>query len=195
MGALITDLRYSASMLRQSPGFAALAIGALALGIGANSAIFAVINAVLLAPLPYSDPYHLYEIGSADDRGTRGASLAGFVALRDRGGIFEKPSVDRFSSFTLTDSVDDAERVYGRALSSDMFALLGAPALIGRTFLADDFETGAPHVVVLAYRIWQRRYSGDRSVLGRNVQLDGERYTIVGVMPANFQFPINVYDL
>ena len=195
MTALLTDLRYAARMLRRNPGFAVLAIGALALGIGANSAIFAVINAVLLAPLPYADPHHLYEIGSADDHGTHGGSVADFVALRDRGGIFEKPSVDRFSSFTLTDSVDDAERVYVRALSSDMFALLGAPALIGRTFLADDFENGAPHVAVLAYRIWQRRYNGDRGVLGRNIQLDGERYTIVGVMPANFQFPINVYDL
>ena len=195
MGTLFADLRYAARMLRRSPGFTAMAAGALALGIGANCAIFAVVNAVLLSPLPYADPHHLYEIGSTDTHGVHGASLADFVALRERGGVFEKPSVDRFWSFTLTDATGDAERVYGRAVTSEMFPLLGARAIAGRTLLPDDFQTGAPHVAVLAYRIWKRRYSGDLSVVGRNLKLDGEGYTIVGVMPANFEFPINVYDL
>ena len=193
MAALFADLQYAARMMRRAPGFTAMAVAALALGIGANCAIFSVINAVLLAPLPYADPNHLYELGSANDRD--GASLADFIALRERGGAFEKPAVDRFWSFTLTDAVNDAERVYGRALSSDMFALLGARPLIGRTFDSADFETSAPHVAVLAYRLWQRRYAGDRNILGRNIQLDGEKYTVVGVMPANFKFPIDVYDL
>ncbi len=195
MGTLFADLRYALRMLRASPGFAALAIGALALGIGANCAIFAVVNAVLLTPLPYADPQHLYEIGSADDHGVHGASLADFVALRDRGGVFEKPSVDRFWSSTLTDGTGDAERIYGRALSSDMFPLLGARAALGRTLLPSDSQPGAPHVAVLAYRLWRRRYSGDRGLIGRDIQLDGEKYTVVGVMPANFEFPISVYDL
>lgn len=195
MGTLFADLRYAARMLRRSPGFTAMAAGALALGIGANCAIFAVVNAVLLRPLPYADPHHLYEVGSTDGHGGHAASLADFVALQDRGGVFEKPSVDRFWSSTLTDATGDAERVYGRAVSSEMFSLLGTGAIVGRTLLPDDFRSGAPHAAVLAYRIWQRRYSGDRSVVGRNLQLDGESYTVVGVMPANFEFPINVYDL
>src|SRR5262249_14499500 len=134
---MLSDIRLAWRTLCKSPGFTAPAVAALALGIGANCAIFSVVNQLLLMPLPYSDPGHLYEIGSIDEKGrTNGASIASFVALRERSSSFSKLSVDRFWSFTLTDSGHDAERVYGRALSEDAPGVLGVEAVLGRNFLA-----------------------------------------------------------
>src|SRR5579864_6500941 len=138
---MLTDLRYAARMLRKNPGFTLPAVAALALGIGANCAIFSVVNAILLAPLPYADPHHLYEIGATDDRGrVNGTSVAAFAALRAHSRSFDKLSVDRFWSFTLTDRTHDAERIYGRGLTHDAFAVLGVAPIAGRTFLAEDFK-------------------------------------------------------
>jgi putative ABC transport system permease protein len=193
---MLADLRFAARMLRKNPGFTLPAIAALALGIGANCAIFSVVNAVLLAPLPYADPRHLYEIGSMDQKGqTTGASIADFVGLRERSTSFVKLSVDRFWSFTLTDRGHDAERVYGRGISTDTLALLGVPAHAGRIFLDEDFRHGAPRVAVLSYRLWKRRYSQDPHVIGTQMQLDGDSFTIVGVMPPQFPFPFNAYEI
>ncbi len=190
------DVRFAFRILRRSPGATVLAAGALALGIGANCAIFSVINSVLLAPLPYADPRHLYQIDATDSKGSpSGASLADFRGLAERGGAIEKMSVNRFWSFTLTDSAGDAERTYAQTLSAGAFDVLGSQAMRGRTFLPEDYRPGAPRVCVIAYRLWQRRYSSSNDIVGRAIELDGERYTIVGVMPAQFQFPINVYNL
>jgi putative ABC transport system permease protein len=190
---MLHDLRYAARMLRRSPGFTVLAVTALALGIGANCAIFSVVHALLLAPLPYADAAHLYEIASADPKDA--ASLADFVALKEASKTFSQLAVDRFWSFTLTDHWGDAERIYGRALSSDMVSLLGVSPELGRAFAPEDYRPGAPRVVLLSHRIWGRRYSNDPHAIGRTIQLDGESYTIVGVMPAQFQFPVSVYGL
>src|SRR5580704_10206644 len=190
---MLHDLRYAARMLRRSPGFTVLAVAALALGIGANCAIFSVVRALLLAPLPYADAAHLYEIASTDPR--QAASLADFKALKEGSSSFARLAVDRFWSFTLTDRSGDAERIYGRALSDDMTALLGVQPQLGRAFQPDDYRPGAPKVVLLSNRLWLRRYSGDPRVVGRTLQLDGERHTIVGVMPAQFQFPVSVYGV
>ena len=138
----------------------------------------------------------LYEIGATDAKGSpSGASLADFRGLAERPGAIEKMSVNRFWSFTLTDSAGDAERAYAQTLSADAFEVLGAQAMRGRTFLPEDYRPGAPRVCVIAYRLWQRRYSSTNDIIGRQIELDGERYTIVGVMPAQFQFPLNVYSL
>jgi putative ABC transport system permease protein len=190
------DLRFALRILRRSPGATLLAAGALALGIGANCAIFSVIDAVLLSPLPYADPRHLYEIGAVDPKGpVSGASLADFQALAEHPGVIEKISVNHFWSFTLADPAGDTERIYAQSLSPGAFDVLGSQAMRGRTFLPEDYRPGAPRVCVIAYRLWQRRYSGANDIIGRKIELDGERYTVAGVMPAPFQFPINVYDL
>ena len=191
-----TDVRLAVRGLRRQPGFTFLAVTALALGIGANCAIFSVVNAILLSPLPYSDPRHLYEIGSIDDKGrVSGASVADFMALAEDQRPFAKLSADRFWSFTLTDPGNSAERIYGRGLSAQTLPLLGVAPAIGRRFSDADFAASAPRVAVLSYRLWERRYSGDRKVIGREIRLDGESYAVIGVMPAKFEFPINVYDV
>ena len=193
---MLHDLKFAFRILRRNPGATLLAAGALALGIGANCAIFSVIDRVLLAPLPYADPRHLYEIGATDAKGAvSGASLADFRGLSERQGAIEKMSVNHFWSFTLTDAAGDAERAYAQSLSADAFEVLGAQAMRGRTFLPEDYRLGAPRVCVIAYGLWQSRYSATKDIVGRQVELDGERYTIVGVMPAWFQFPLNVYSL
>jgi putative ABC transport system permease protein len=190
---MLNDLRYAVRMLRRAPGFTLLAVTALALGIGANCAIFSVVHALLLAPLPYADAAHLYEIASTDPK--KAASLADFAAVREAASMFARLAVDRFWSFTLTDHWGDAERIYGRAISTDMIPLLGVSPQLGRTFQPDDYRAGAPRVVLLSNRLWKRRYSGDPRAVGQTIQLDGESHTIVGVMPAQFQFPISVYGV
>jgi putative ABC transport system permease protein len=190
---MLYDLRYAARMLRRTPGFALLAIAALALGIGANCAIFSVVRALLLAPLVYTDSAHLYEISS--DSKAPGASLADFVALREHSGAFAQLSVDRFWSSTLTDQWGDAQRMYGRALSAETMPLLGVAPQMGRPFGPGDYRPEAPRVVLLSHRLWKGRYAGDPRVLGRTIRLDEDSYTIIGVMPAQFQFPISAYDV
>ncbi len=193
---MLHDLKFALRILRRNPGATFLAAGALALGIGANCAIFSVIDAVLLAPLPYADPRHLYEISAMDANGSPGgASLADFRGLAEHLGAIERISVNRFWSFTLTDAAGDAERTYAQTLSQGAFDVLGAQAMRGRTFLPEDYRPGAPKVCVIAYRLWQKRYSSASDIIGRQIELDGERTTIVGVMPAQFQFPLNVYGL
>jgi putative ABC transport system permease protein len=191
------DFKFALRILRSHPGATLLAAGALALGIGANCAIFSVIDSVILAPLGYRDPAHLYEIVAADSKknGGDGSPVAAFEALSQKNGPIEKVSVNRFWSFTLTDRSGDAERIYAQAISSGTFDVLGASALRGRTFSPEDYRAGAPHVCVIAHRLWKLRYSGSDDVVGRDIELDGEKYKVVGVMPAEFQFPLNVYDL
>jgi len=193
---MLRDLRYAARALRKTPSFTLPALAALALGIGANCAIFSVVDAVLLARLPYADPSRLYEIGGVENRGApAGASLAGFVALRDHNQSFSRVSVDRFWSSTLTDRFGDAERLYGRALSADTLPLLGVQPRLGRIFRGDDYRPGAPHVVLLSTRLWKRRYSADPLIIGATIDLDSEAYTVIGVMPDEFQFPFAAYDV
>src|SRR5262249_13227385 len=142
------------------------------------------------------DPHHLYEIGSTDDKGRiSGASLASFAALRDHAASFAKLSVDRFWSFTVTDNAHDAERIYGRGLSEDTSTVLGVLPIGGPGFLAADFRADAPRVALLSHRRWKRRYSADLRVVGTRIQLDGDPYTIIGVMPAKFEFPFSVYEI
>lgn len=188
---MLNDLRYAVRMLRRAPGFTLLAVTALALGIGANCAIFSVVHALLLAPLPYADAARLCEIVSIDPK--QAASLADFVALKEASRAFTQLAVDRFWSFTLTDHWGDTERIYGRALSTEMLPLLGVSPEVGRAFQPEDYRPGAPRVVLLSDRLWKRRYSADPHVLGQSIQLDGESHTIIGVMPAQFQFPVSAY--
>jgi putative ABC transport system permease protein len=178
------DLRYGARALARTPGFTLLAILTLALGTGANTAIFSVVNAVLLNPLAYRDPDRLVTL--LHD-GTFPVAPANFVDWRDQSRSFETMAAAEYWTPNLT-GVDSPEHLTGLFVSQNLFPLLGVPPLIGRTFLPGEDQEGSEREIVLSYRLWQRRFNGDPQVIGKPVQLNDQSFTIVGVMPASFQF-------
>jgi putative ABC transport system permease protein len=189
MQNFIQDLRFSLRMLFKYRGFTALAVFVLALGIGANSAIFSVVNGVLLRPLDYKNPERLVVLWEKM-RQTDQLELAAddFVDYQNRNQVFEKFAASQRQGFNLTGG-DEALRVEGGAVTADLFPLLGVAPALGRTFSPEEDRAGASHVVVLSYGLWQRRFGGDRNILNQPITLNGESYTVIGVMPASFQFP------
>ena len=188
---LLHDLRYAARMQRKNPGFTIIAIIALALGIGANTAIFSVVNTVLLRPLPYKDPERLVMVW--EDATKHGyprdtPAVANFIDWRDQNQVFEGMAAIAEESFNLT-GTGDPERLEGRRVSANLFPLLGVEPQIGRVFTAAEDQPGSQHVVLLSYGLWQRRFGGDPNTVGKPLTLNGESYVVVGVMPARFQFP------
>src|SRR5499427_478675 len=184
------DIRYALRMLAKNPAFTAIAVVALALGIGANTAIFSVVNAVLLRPLPFKHPEQvvmLWEnaahLGFPKDT----PSPANFLDWQKQAQSFTGMAAMVEKSFNLT-GVGEPERLEGRRVSANLFDLLGVPALLGRTFVADDDRPGT-HVVLLSHALWQRRFGSDPSVIGRALALNGESYTVVGIMPSFVQLP------
>lgn len=185
------DLRYALRMLLKNPGFTAIAIIALALGIGANTAIFSVVNTVLLRPLPYKDPEQLvmvWEDASKIGYPRDTPAAANYVDWRDQNQVFEGVAAIAEESFNLT-GAGDPERLEGRTVSAKLFPILGVEPQVGRVFTAEEDQPGAQRVVLLSYGLWQRRFGGDPSIVGKPLTLNGESYTVVGVMPARFQFP------
>jgi predicted permease len=178
------DLRYGARGLLRTPGFTALAVLTRALGIGANTAIFSVVNAVLLNPLAYHDPDRLVTLLH---HGTDPVTPANFADWREQSRSFEAMAAAQYWSPNLT-GVDWPEHLAGLQVSQSMFPLLGVAPLLGRTFAAGEDQPGSEHEVVLSYRLWQRRFDGDAQVLGRPIVLDGQTFTIIGVMPSGFKF-------
>jgi putative ABC transport system permease protein len=193
METLLQDIRYGLRMLVKTPSFSIVATIALALGIGANSAIFSVVNAVLLRPLPFTNSEHLMTVWETDQqRGQeRGSySYPNFTDLRAQNHVFEHIAAYHNNDFILTGRGEPA-RLQGAVVSADLFPLLGTTPMIGRGFLPDDDkpnETG--RVVVLSQDLFQKRFNSDQSVLNTSVTLDGTNYTVIGVMPRAFQFPI-----
>ena len=190
---LLHDLRYAARLQRKNPAFTIVAVIALALGIGANTAIFSVVNTVILRPLPYRDPERLVMVW--EDATKQGyprdtPAAANFVDWRDQNHVFEGMAAITDDSFNLTGS-GEPERLEGHRVSASLFPLLGVEPHIGRVFTAAEDQPGAQHVVLLSYALWQRRFGGDRGIVGQSLTLNGENYIIVGVMPARFQFPSN----
>src|SRR5438552_5721101 len=184
------DLRCGFRVLVKNPGFTTVAIIALALGIGANSAIFSVVNTVLLRPLPYKNPDKLVMVWEeATHLGfpKNTPSPANFIDWRDQNTVFEGMAAIVERSFNLT-GVGEPERFDGRRVSANLFALLGVEPHLGRTFRPEEDQPGR-HVVILSYGLWQRRFGSDPSVIGRPLSLNGEHYTVVGVMARSFQFP------
>jgi predicted permease len=185
------DLRYAFRSLRKAPGFAAAAVLSLVLGIGVNAAIFSVINAALIRPLPYAEPGRLVAV--YENRTSRGAGFgafanANFVDLRANAPSFEDMAAHLSTGLSLT-GAGEAEQLPGRFVTGNMFAVLGVPAHRGRTLIPEDGVPGKPRVILLSYGLWQRKFQGDPAIVGRALSLDGNSYTVTGVMPDTFRFP------
>jgi putative ABC transport system permease protein len=186
-----SDVRYALRMLWRTPGFTAVAVITLALGIGANTALFSIVHAALLKPLPYDAADRLVMLWSNPnpERGRGGAaSPADFLDWRAQSTSFEGLSAIDRQQMTLT-GVGEASRVPGAAVSANFFELLRAQPAMGRTFSAEEERFEAPRVIVLGHGFWQERLGGDLKVLGRTLLLDSRPYTVIGVMPAEFEFP------
>ena len=187
---MIADFRFALRMLVKTPGFALIAVLTLALGIGANSAIFSVIDAVLLQPLPFPKPNELVAVWSKvqGDIGRETGSLPDYADIRD-----QSHTIASLFAYTRAGAVlgtgTDAHQLFGVAVTSDIFRVLGVPPLLGRAFTPEEDKTNA-HVVVLTYKAWQRYFNRDPNVIGREVLLSLRPYTIVGVMPAGYHYPI-----
>ena len=184
MQTLWQDLRYCVRSLAKSPGFAVLAILALGLGIGANTAIFSVVNGVLLRPLAYGDPGRLVVILH---EGQWPVSPDDYLDWRRQSRSFQQMGAAQVWSAALTGR-DNAEELPGMQVSPNMFSILGVPPLRGRTFEAGDDQPARGHVAVLSYQLWQRRFGADPKIVGREIKLNGESYTVNGVMPESFHF-------
>ena len=193
MGTLFQDIRYGVRTLLKSPSFTLVAIMALALGIGANTAIFSVVNAVLLRPLPFSRPDQLMmlwetNLSRGQLRGT--ASYPNFSDWRDQNHVFERLASFHNSDFVMTGR-GDSTRLQGAIVNADLFPLLDATPKLGRVFLKEEDEPGdRGRVILLSQELFEKRFNADPNVLGQAVMLDGKAYTIVGVMPNSFKFPI-----
>jgi predicted permease len=189
----LRDLRYGARMLRKNPGFTLVAVLTLALGIGANTALFSVIDAVLLRPLPFHDPGRLVAIRSVDLRdAAHGGEISypAFLDWRSRSHSFEAMSVWNTNNLTYTGG-DLPESVPSAVVSANLFSTLGVSPALGRGFIQDEDQRGREQLpVVLSYEFWQSHFGGDPNVLGRALTLDSGKYSVVGVMPAHFQFPV-----
>ncbi|HJQ25121.1 MAG TPA: ABC transporter permease [Blastocatellia bacterium] len=185
---MIQDLRYGARMLLKQPGFTLIAVMTLALGIGANTAIFSIVNAVLLRPFPYRAPERLVTLQERATAGGFSPSYPNFVDWRAQNTVFDSMAAVRTNeNFNFT-GAGEPERVPGRVVTAEFFSTLGIQPLVGRDFLAEDDRPGAAPVVILSYEFWQRRFGGDPGTIGRQLTLNNQSFTVVGITPANFQF-------
>src|SRR5205809_4810196 len=194
---MLQDLRYACRTLAKSPGFTAVAVLTLALGIGPNTAIFSLVYGVLLKPLPYHESDRL--VGLAEtcqgNRSELAVTYSEFRYLEDHSAVFERLAVSASVGFSVFTG-DIAERVNGLRVSKDFFATLGVRPALGRDFLAEEDQLGGPSVAILSHGYWMRRFGGDTGVVGRAIALDGRPTTIVGVMPASFRWlsPVDVWS-
>ncbi|HEV8700407.1 MAG TPA: ABC transporter permease [Candidatus Polarisedimenticolia bacterium] len=197
MDTLLQDLRYGLRMLRSRPAFTVVALLALALGIGANTAMFSVVDAVLLRPLPYRDPGRLVMIWheyAQMNLPKASLSVPSYLEYRDHVQGFESVAAAANWSANLT-GAGDPERVQGARVTGNFLATLGVPPMLGRDFLKEEDAPGGERVVILSHGLWQRRFGGDAGILGKTLELNGETHTVVGVMPPHFVFfqPADLY--
>ncbi len=189
---LIQDIRYGLRQLRRNPGFTAVSVLTLALGIGVNTAVFSVIDAVLLRSLPYKDPSQLVWPTFQNPKSDLHSSAVPhptYFAWRDQNDVFSGIAATHFTGeFTLTGK-GTPERIQGRSVSANFFSVLGVELLRGRSFTSDEDRPGGPCAAILSYALWQSRYAGDPRILGRPIILDDKDYSVVGVLPASFKFP------
>ncbi|MFP5206024.1 MAG: ABC transporter permease [Acidobacteriota bacterium] len=188
MGNLMQDLRFAGRQLRKNKGMALLAVLTLAMGVGANTAIFTVIESVLLRPLPYAHAGRLMTIGPGTGRGISNTSWLNYRDLRDQTQQFAQ--VAGYSpDVTVVESRDTSESVSAPRVTPNLFAMLGARPLLGRTFNAAEGQTGGPQVALLSEGMWRESFHADPGIVGRVVRMGGEARTVIGVMPASFGFP------
>lgn len=190
METFFHDLRYGFRTLFKHPGFSLIAVLSLALGIGANTAIFTVVNAVLLKPLPYSDPDRLVMVW--EDQSVIGfpradVAPANYVDWKNQNQAFEDIAALNWKNFNLTGD-GKPERILAHGTSSNFLPLIGVQPIIGRNFSAEEDKPGSEKVAILSYGLWKGRYGGEPGVLGRDILLNGEKYSVVGVLPPGFQF-------
>ena len=188
---MLTDLRYALRMLVKTPGFTAIAILTLTLGIGANSAIFSVIDAVLLRPLPFSKPNELVAIWSQmarENSEKETESIPDYVDLRD-----QSQTLSALAAYTRAGAVlngtEESRQLYGLAVTSDIFAVLGVSPARGRVYTREDDNIDA-RVVVLTDYAWKTLFNGDPDIVGKQISLSWRLYTVLGVMPQGFRFPV-----
>ena len=192
METILKDARYAVRTLLQRPGFTLVAVAALALGIGANTAIFSVVNTVLLRPLPFEHPERLVtlstELRRAPQDGRGSFSVPDLLDVQARASTLEYVATYQRSGTVLTEG-GEPERLIGAAVNADYFPLFGAQPALGRVFTREEDRPGAEPVIVISHGLWQRRFGGDPGVIGREVSI-GTKTTVIGVMPPGFEFPI-----
>ncbi|HKW74416.1 MAG TPA: ABC transporter permease [Terriglobales bacterium] len=188
MTSLWQDLRFGFRSLVKSPGFAFMAVLTLAIGIGANTAIFTVLNAVLLRPLPFHDPGRVMIVSENSPQfNDMSVAYPNYVDWRAQNSSFAQMALFRGDDYTLTDQ-RGPEHIDGREVSAGFFSLLGVAPILGRDFRPEEDQVGAAPVVIMSYGLWQRRFGGDRNILGRSIHLNDADYTVVGVLPRDFWF-------
>jgi putative ABC transport system permease protein len=193
METLLQDVRFAVRTLRKSPGFTFLAVLCLALGIGVNTTIFSVVNAMLLRPFPFAEPERLVALQDTQLRnGIDDASLSykNFVDWREQNTVFAQVAGYDWRSLTLSDG-DQPERLEGSAITWDLFPMLGVRPALGRGFREEEDRPGAEGVVLLSDEVWRRRFNSDPSVVGRTIRVNDAPRTVVGVMPPRFKFPVD----
>ncbi|PYT32675.1 MAG: hypothetical protein DMG57_01015, partial [Acidobacteria bacterium] len=186
--ALWQDVHYVVRLTRKKPGFAVLVTLVLALGLGTNTAIFSLVDEVLLRPLPYREPARLVLVTRTDrDQTGHAFSMALIHAVRERASAIQSLAGFQYESFNLTDAAEP-ERLQGMVVTANLFSTLGVEARLGRTFVPGEDEPGQPRVAVLSHRLWTRRFASGPQIVGHSVKLSGESYRVIGVMPASFRF-------
>ena len=191
MSTLMQDVKYGARMLAKRPGFTAVALVTLALGIGANTAIFSVVNAVLLRPLPLKDPDRLVMVVETNlSKGWDQFSVSplNFTDWRDQNQVFEQIVASRNWAFNLTGN-GDPERVRGTRVSAGLLEMVGATPAQGRLFTAEEDQPGRGNVVLISHGLWQRRFGSNPDIIGQTLTLNSQSYTVIGIMPKDYSFP------
>ena len=194
MSGLKQDIRYGFRQLVKTPGFAVVAVITLALGIGANTAIFSVINGVLLRPLPFAHAQRLVRIWhkppekSFPGIKTFAVSAANYLDWQKQNHVFQQMAIYSYHGFTLTGG-DKPQQVDASSVSPEFFATLGVQPMLGRALSREEDQPGRNHVVVLSHRFWREHFASNPAIVGHDIMLDGTAYLVAGVMPANFLFP------
>ncbi|HEY6399912.1 MAG TPA: ABC transporter permease, partial [Blastocatellia bacterium] len=191
MQTLWQDLRYGARMLLKNPGFTLIAVITLSLGIGANTAIFTIVNAVLLRPLPYPESERLMEVGRAwrGDESVNSLSPPKFIFLRDNCQSFDAIAGTQWmgANFHLYDE-SQSEYISGSYVTADFFRVLGVSPANGRSFTAEEDSPAGERVVILGDGLWRRRFGADAGIIGRTITLNGAAYAVIGIMPPGFEY-------
>ena len=191
---IIQDARYGLRRLSKTPGFTAVVVLVLGLGIGANTAIFSVVNGVLLSPLPYPEPGRLVSLwidNRQDGNHRHSTSYPNYIDWRDQNQVFQDMAIYAAGSANLT-GVDEPERLRGVIVSANFFSTLGVDPLLGRRFLPEEDQPSSNPVVIVSHGLWQRRFGSDPGIVGKTVLLNEVSHTVVGVLPADFQFDVGI---